>query len=147
VVKIGGIGITLLLELIVVLWKAFRLRVLHKGEEFSLPHCDRSRLPTYPNIHRIAAFIDFTLYLLLFWKPGRCFYRSFVLATLLRRRGLPLELNFGLRQQGRGKWTPQAHCWLTLNGELYREKGDPSESYPVPLGNRCDIIKYWYRPG
>ncbi len=76
-----------------------------------------------------------------------CFYRSYPLAVLLRRRGLPVQLNIGLmglqpRQRLRG------HCWLSLQDSIINEP-EPlsSAAYPDLLGDNGFGVRYWVKVG
>ena len=79
------------------------------------------------------------------WTGRKCFFRAFILAHILRRRGLPVSLNVGLcglngRQNGR---TIDGHCWLTLDDRPYLEDGDWREKYPDFLATGQNGIRYW----
>ena len=73
-----------------------------------------------------------------------CWYRSYPLAVLLRKRGVPVQLNIGLmglNQRTRG------HCWLSLDGRVINEPGDLSAAYPEFLGdNGCGTV-FWTAAG
>jgi hypothetical protein len=51
-------------------------------------------------------------------RPG-CLTRGVALFWILRRRGVDVDLVFGI---GGPEDEYQGHCWLTRNGELYLEK-------------------------
>jgi len=75
-----------------------------------------------------------------------CFYRSFVLASILRKRGLPLVINVGGRGLGLNE-VRKAHCWLTLEDQLFHEKENALELYPLEMGyNQNQSIRYWIGP-
>jgi hypothetical protein len=69
-----------------------------------------------------------------FVRPG-CLTRGVTLFWFLRRRGLDVELRFGL-DPGRNGAT-EGHCWLSLDDEPFLEKADPrprfAELYRLPL--------------
>lgn len=76
-----------------------------------------------------------------------CFYRSYPLAVMLRKRGLPVQLNIGLmglqpQQRLRG------HCWLSLHGRVINEP-EPfsSAAYPELLGDNGSGVCYWVKVG
>ena len=62
-----------------------------------------------------------------------CLPRGLTLFWFLRRRGLDVELRFGIDPGGGA----DGHCWLTLGGEPFLEKVDPrprfTETYRLPL--------------
>ena len=75
-----------------------------------------------------------------------CFYRSFTLANLLRKRGIPVVMNVGGRGLGSNE-VRKAHCWLTLDDQLYHEKENALELYPLEMGyNQNRSIRYWIGP-
>jgi hypothetical protein len=81
--------------------------------------------------------------------PGRrhyCFYRSVVLALLLRKKGIPVVINVG----GLGLATTSrmtAHCWLTLNGDSFFEQPNSLTLYHFDMGHNTDrSIRYWIGP-
>ena len=49
-----------------------------------------------------------------------CLTRGMTVWFFLRRRGLPVELCFGLARAG-----PDGHCWVSLGGEPFLETVDP----------------------
>jgi hypothetical protein len=61
--------------------------------------------------------------------PGRieCLEQSLALWYLLRRRGVPVELTFGMRQYPFG-----AHAWVTYRGEPLNEDREALRHY-VPF--------------
>ena len=48
------------------------------------------------------------------WRPV-CFDRGLALHVLLRRRGIPSVLNYGVQREGTGKLA--AHVWVTVGDE------------------------------
>ena len=65
-------------------------------------------------------------------RPG-CLTRGVTLFWYLRRRGLDVELRFGLEPSG----CSHGHCWLCLDGEPFLEDPDPrprfAEVYRLPV--------------
>jgi hypothetical protein len=80
-------------------------------------------------------------------RTGRkCFIRSYILATVLRRWGLPVSINVGLRNLN-GTGQTEGHCWLTTpEGALFAEPADPLQEYPVFMGDGPPGIRYWVGP-
>jgi hypothetical protein len=86
--------------------------------------------------------VDRLAHVVLFWKlDKRCFYRSFALATLLRRRGLPAGIEFGLRLAGNRR--KQCHCWVAIGDRIVGEATDPRRLFPLPAGQWGDNVRYW----
>ncbi len=79
---------------------------------------------------------------ILFWKGNtRCFYRSFCVASVLRRHGTDARLGFGLRVSKLRKRL--CHCWVTVDGRAVCESGDPRQTFPIPLGAWDGLVSYW----
>jgi hypothetical protein len=80
-------------------------------------------------------------------RTGRtCFFRSYILAFVLRRWGFPAVINVGLRNLG-GDRRAEGHCWLTTpEGALFSEPTDPREQYPVFMGDGVPGVRYWAGP-
>ena len=72
-----------------------------------------------------------------------CYYRSYVLACILREKGIPVSLNIGLRNL-RSREKNRGHCWLTLNG---KPVFDPDDQVPGLYCHRLkqgnSDINYW----
>lgn len=80
-------------------------------------------------------------------RTGRkCFFRAFILASVLRRWGLPLVMNVGMGNLGPTART-EGHCWLTTpDGQPFAEPQDPRERYPFLMGNADYGVRYWAGP-
>lgn len=67
-------------------------------------------------------------------RPG-CLTRGITLFWFLRRRGIDVELRFGLDTSDLA--ATDGHCWLALDGEPFLEPVDPrprfAETYRLPL--------------
>lgn len=89
--------------------------------------------------------IDRWVRLLAFRTRHLCFYRTYAIATILRRRGLPLQMNVGLcnLKDPRGA---NGHCWSTLDGEVIAEEEDPRRLFPLPLGSPRRGVQFWVGP-
>jgi hypothetical protein len=124
-------------ETFVALMKAGGIRLFKRVLLSTLPPIG---LPSGP-VHGIVAWVDSLVNMALFWKGGKCFYRSYSRAYVLRRRGVPLLFNFGVRIRSHAR--AQAHCWLTLDGQPFFEKDDPRMKFTVNMGNYKGQIYYW----
>ncbi len=80
-------------------------------------------------------------------RTGRkCFVRSYILATVLRKWGVPVVINVGLKNLN-GNSRTEGHCWLTTpEGALFAEPTDPQQEYPVFMGNGAADVRYWVGP-
>ncbi len=74
-----------------------------------------------------------------------CLKRSLVLFHFLKKSGLPIQINFGVRklaQNPEHTWPLlDGHGWLSLGGRTYSEKGEPQSKFkliysfpPLPQG-------------
>ncbi|HIE50887.1 MAG TPA: lasso peptide biosynthesis B2 protein [Armatimonadetes bacterium] len=80
-------------------------------------------------IERLVQAVDALQSLRLPLYRRTCLRRCLVLLRLLRQRGLPVVLHFGVRRVGQQL---EGHSWLTLRGELFLEPGeDPRPHYTV----------------
>ena len=79
------------------------------------------------------------------WTARKCFFRAFIIASILRKRGQPVEMNVGLS----GLHGPLAgkrvdgHCWLTIDNRPFVEPRDPHDEYPDFLGIAPNGVRYW----
>ncbi|NLZ17785.1 MAG: lasso peptide biosynthesis B2 protein [Desulfobulbaceae bacterium] len=72
-----------------------------------------------------------------------CFYRSYPLAVLLRKKGVPVQLNIGLMGLGPHQEL-RGHCWLSAKGKVFNElEAASSLSYPEFLGQGGEGVLYW----
>lgn len=75
----------------------------------------------------------------------RCFYRSYLIVSALRRSGIPAEMNIGMMGFD-GSATPEGHCWVTVGDRAIAEVEDPTNSYPTALGSNGRGISFWVGP-
>ncbi len=75
----------------------------------------------------------------------KCFFRAFILASVLRPYGIPAVLNVGLRSLGVCQTDARidGHCWLSLDNKPFLEAGDPANSYPLFMGRATNGVQYW----
>ena len=114
-----------------------RLQLPPVGPPFSL---------SKERITQTIRWIDGLVYRLLFCSKHRCFFRAYAVAVVLRRWGLPLVLNIGLRNLGPSAQT-RGHCWLSLNGRKFYEHLKPNVLYPFAMGSAAGDIAYWVNFG
>lgn len=131
-----------------VLWGLFQAWVIKLGNDMS-----RVKLPPLGNMARLSAqelafatkFADTAVTHGARWTGRKCFFRAFILACLLRRRGVPVALNVGLcslHQSHKGKRI-DGHCWLTLNDNPYLENATMLDHYPHFLATGLNGVRYW----
>ncbi|MBN2144237.1 MAG: lasso peptide biosynthesis B2 protein [Candidatus Aureabacteria bacterium] len=122
-------------------------RSMKPGSSMALPPVAEERPLSSEEEKRIRFWVLFWVRIFLFWKPGICFYRSYTLASVLRKRGVPLILNFGCRNWAETEGRVRAHCWLTLNDEPFEEKDNPKLTYSAQWTSSPENgIRYWIKP-
>ena len=72
----------------------------------------------------------------------KCFFRAFIMASVLRKWGIPVVMNVGLRNLKTFKRT-DGHCWLTLDGLPFAETNNPEQIYPFEMGSGTNGVRYW----
>jgi len=123
--------------------RAWQVRLLKKSEATLLPPVASTTTISDLTRDRTAGLVKFLIYCIFFWKPGRCFYRSYAMAYVLRKRGIPMILNLGCKNYSEQNGKAKAHCWLTLEGKPYAEKGDPCTKFFLPMGQIDGQVHYW----
>ncbi len=132
-------------ETLTLLLKAVHVR-RNGGASLRLPPVAEEQIPLEAREKLIARVNRITSF---FSGQNRhaCWYRSFPLAVLLRRRGLAVQLNIGLMGFGPGQ-NERGHCWLSLNGEVLNELDDVSSAaYPDFLGENGLGVAFWVKTG
>ncbi len=74
-----------------------------------------------------------------------CYYRSYVLAFILRQQGIPVSLNVGLRNL-RSPAKNRGHCWLTLQDKPILEFDEGNRLYPHLLKQNPYGVCFWTGP-
>lgn len=97
---------------------------------------------TDPDISFVLGCSDFLVKLGARRTGRKCFFRSFIMASVLRKWGLPVIMNVGLRGL-RGARRTDGHCWLTLDGKPFGETDNPNRDYPVQLDQGINGVQYW----
>lgn len=76
------------------------------------------------------------------WSHRKCFLRTFIVVSVLRRYGLDARMNVGLVGLDAGQET-SGHCWTTCDGKPIGETNDPGLDYPHAMGTGPNGIHYW----
>jgi len=138
--------IPLTLNIICLLIYSLGIRITKAKSGVKLP-----ALATQPSISRqkaddMVGWFDTLASAAMWFNRHLCFYRSFVLASILRKRGIPVVMNVGGRGLGLNE-VRKAHCWLTLEDQLFHEQENALELYPLEMGyNQNRSIRYWIGP-
>lgn len=124
---------------------AWLARCANNMEGVVLPAVASRRPPGQDDVVFAAHCADMAAKVFAARSGRRCFFRSFALAHVLRRAGMDVILNIGLRGEGPQTRT-DGHCWLTMiDGSPVVEKPLPVE-YPVCLGDGPTGVRYWAGP-
>jgi hypothetical protein len=133
-------------EILWLLLQARNIRASKAIHGVNLPPVNRYGKMNPQTTDKIVHWFDGMLRLIMKHNKHICFYRSYGLATILRKRGLGVVMNVG----GRGlsaKVAQKAHCWLTMDEELFHEQENALALYPFDMGyNQMKSIRYWIGP-
>ena len=95
---------------------------------------------------RDISFVIWCVHLLLklgVIRTGRkCFFRAYIMASILRKWGVPVMMNVGLSNLRASKKTT-GHCWLTLDGQPFEEIHNPNQRFPFKMICAANGIHYW----
>jgi len=132
----------IVLKIVSLLFKAVDIRIT-KSREIVLAPVAIDQTLSPEKINKIVSFINHVVWILMLWKPGRCFYRSYVIANILRKKGVPLQINFGCENYLERTGKAKAHSWLTLQGLPFAEKGNPSVRFPIRISVPDSDVNFW----
>ena len=137
--------IPLTLNIFCLLLQSLWLRTSKAQSGVRLPPVEKQMISLH-KADKIVHWFDIIASTLMPHNQHICFYRSFTLASLLRKRGIPVIMNVGGRGLGLNE-VRKAHCWLTLDDQLYHEKENALALYPLEMGyNQNRSIRYWIGP-
>ena len=109
----------------------------------TLPEINKHRKLSSEIIHESMQWAKRWVNLFSIKSHHGCYYRSFALACILRRRGIPVSLNIGLRNL-RSQEKNRGHCWLTLKGNpVFESDAEALRLYPHLLKQGQSEIYYW----
>ncbi len=123
--------------------KALIIRLSKKVSSIELPPVKIEHNLSKKEMNKIVRSIDYILLFTMFWKPGRCFYRSYALATLLRKKGICTKLNFGFENIYEINGKVRAHCWVSFNDLPVAERTDPLLRFPSKFKMVTNDVQYW----
>ncbi|MCK4798305.1 MAG: lasso peptide biosynthesis protein [Spirochaetes bacterium] len=133
-------------EIIYTLIKAVKVRRSRVEGAVFLPPVAIPAIINEKMSKKIVKWFDFILSIVLLKTDHLCFYRSYGLAIILRKRGVPVVMNIG----GRSLSSPEnmkAHSWLTLFEKPFYEKPNSIQLYPYDMGyNKERAVNYWIGP-
>jgi hypothetical protein len=70
-------------------------------------------------------------------RDAYCMRRSLLLFALLRRRGMPVRVCFGIARSGQGL---TGHAWVELDGEPLAESADPRRAFVETLSYPSRLV-------
>jgi hypothetical protein len=127
------------------LGSAWLLKVRGRISSVSLPDTRCGRCLSEGEVSLVLRLAEWVVRIGTLRTGRKCFFRSFVLGCVLRKHGIPADLNVGLRglvgSDSRGR--VDGHCWLTLCNSPFAERCDPKGDYPHFLGVARNGIRYW----
>jgi hypothetical protein len=126
--------------------RAWIIRVLRRTERLRLPNVQIGQgwIHEEGNLERVVKWVDLLCLVLVPFTRHRCFYQSYARAVVLRRLGIPVVLNIGLRNiaHGAAEVDVKGHCWTTLEGRCLLER-DVQFKYDFFLAKTADGLSYW----
>lgn len=135
--------ISVFLSTVCALIRAKYIMLLKKIGKLTLPSINKQSQLSSEALVEIIQWVKRWVHLFCFRSRHGCYYRSYVLACILRQRGVPVSLNLGLRNLGSHEKN-RGHCWLTLRGKPVLEFDDDSHRlYPHLLQQGQYDINYW----
>lgn len=133
-------------EIIYTLIRAFKIRRSRVEGAVSLPSLAIPAKINEKMSNKIVKWFDFILSIVLLKTEHLCFYRSYGIATILRKRGVPVVMNIGGRSLSSSE-NMKAHAWLTLFEKPFHEKPNSIKLYPYDMGyNKKRAVNYWIGP-
>jgi hypothetical protein len=144
ILKLSQIGLTIRASwrALIYLGKAWRLRRRKNPAAIKLPPVGRPCRLSHKQIIFLESWLTELVRLVIPSKRHRCYDRGFTLAAVFRELGIPVTLNVGLRKIfNAGRVT--GHCWLSLNGQIFKEKSNPQVIYPYALGTDAEGVNYF----
>lgn len=110
---------------------------------FKLPDINRNLLTPSADVEKIIRWADRWIKLFTYKTHQPCYYRAYTLACILRKIGIPVILNVGLRNL-RSLNKNRGHCWLTLQGQpIFEDDDEVHLIYPYELVQSSNGINFW----
>ena len=94
-------------------------------------------------VNWVISYVDFLVKYGAVCTERKCFFRAYILANILRRQGLCLEMNIGMRTSQTASRTV-GHCWLTIDGEVFEENDMLKKAFPFEIGKDKNGTHYWF---
>lgn len=112
----------------------------------SLPQVRAAAPLTEADLDCAVRLIDSVARMIVSRTRHGCFYRTLSRAIVLRKLGLPVAVNIGMRNLD-GTLSVKGHCWLSHNGMLFHEPPDTNAMYPFFLGELNNGLLCWVQKG
>ncbi len=125
--------------------RAWMIKATKRMARVKLPEVQADRQLSNRNLSFVITCADIAVR---FGTPRtmrKCFFRAFIMASVLRTQGIPVEMNVGLCGFGDspGKKRVDGHCWLTFDDHPFAESGEPRKEYPDFVGVAPNGVRYW----
>ena len=125
--------------------EAWGIRLKGKMNSIQFPVVDEQRQLSQKDLKFILKCARVLVRLCTGRSEQRCFFRTYIIACVLRRGGENVDMNVGLVTFGKGV-PAQGHCWLTREGIPFSEPSDPRQAYPYAMGTAFNGVHYWVGP-
>ncbi|KPA14519.1 hypothetical protein MHK_005267 [Candidatus Magnetomorum sp. HK-1] len=109
-------------------------------------HLPKSRF-SFPFLNNDCSFVIKTADLLVKTGTGnsgrKCFFRSYIIASILQRFGIDVDINVGLSTLPADKKI-HGHCWVSIQDKVFSESDKLPKLYPYKLYSTPSKVTYWY---
>lgn len=111
--------------------------------KLKIPPVETTILVPSVMISHINTWTEKWIKTLLFHTRHKCYYRAYVLIFILRRCGIEVQFNIGLRNLSTID-KDRGHCWLTFKGEpILIDDEYVRHIYPYKIMEQMDGITFW----
>lgn len=112
-------------------------------QRLALPDVAQRKKPLGDDMSFLVACADWWVRIASLRTRRKCFFRSYVIAAVLRRHGEEAELNIGMRDLAGGS-DAAGHCWVTSReGVVLGESDFLPAQYPVFMGRSKTGVRFW----
>ncbi len=133
----------MIFQCVIALVKAWMIKLTENMNNVSLSAENRNKDISPTDVAYLGRITRWIMKLKIIGKKRKCFFYSYILASVLRKWGTPAILNVGLSICGPSTRT-EGHCWVTTeDGALIEEPSNPERDYPVFIGPGTNGILYW----
>lgn len=132
------------IQAFIALLQAWNIKIRRKMSNVQFPPpSNKLNALSINDIDYLTKCTDYLVYYGAIRTGRKCFFRAYILGSVLRKWGLPVVMNVGLYDLV-GGCKRHGHCWLTLNGHILAESSTKVVIYKTKLGSGGNGICYWY---